>query len=163
MQHIIDCRFGTQGKALWFYLFRPFVLILVIIFIANAVLNLGISHGFPVLAVLILSGLFVIYLLLDNILLLREAPRVARCIQFNGKTKVCLFFGRQIQFSVSEVSRVDLHRVRSWIRMSTLLDSDRPNYLITLKDGSWFYVSGSIDGVEGFIRKLSTELDEEIA
>ena len=154
MLKISDDRYGKKGQGIWFYIPRLFVIILVVIALFQILLSMNFSGYLSVQFVMILAGVYIIYLLLGNIQILLEAPHVAQSIEFNNKVYLRLYFGKEITYFPNDFDSVRVYKVSRWMKMSSLLDYYKDNYIITLKDGSSFYLNGCLNGVEEFIERL---------
>lgn len=160
---IWDQRYGKEGRGIWIILPGPVVFFSIFLLLIYFLLSQEFSESIGALVAFWCSLIGVLYFLIGNIQLLVEGPRVAQKIKSNGIVNIRFYFGRQIQFPVDNVERIDRYRARPWVNMSTLLDTKKDNYVITLKDGTWFYVAGCLDGVEEFANKLLVQLDKETA
>ena len=65
------------------------------------------------------------------------------------------YFGRVMRFDKDQVIRCELIDTKGFKCIVTLLDKNKTNYKVTLKDGRYFYLNGAIPDIEFLIEVLS--------
>ena len=160
MRTWIDESYGVYGYKLWLYLISWIGLFYILNFLfgdAFRMIFVEKNHSFPRGIYFALVAIYII-LFWGGLLFLLESKKIARKI-ISNKMNYCVqfFLWGKLQFSTNEVKNIEIYNPKGFQRQATPLKLNRNNFRVNLQNGSFFYISGLMEGVDSLINEIKSD------